>query len=200
MTAAVASGGSAGSAQPAVPGGPEFARCPRRGELPAFDVLFAATAEPLTRYVTRMVGSPHVAAELVQDVFLRLWSGRADTEIRGDVRGYLRRMARNRALDWLRREQVHREWERTAEHEVRSWSDTASPDHDRFALLAEVLEETLAAMPERRRQVCTLRWHDGLGPSAIARRLGLSLKTVETHITRALKDARARIALRQQAG
>lgn len=183
---------------PVAPEAQEIVRRMRRGDMKAFDLLFETNVEPLTRYVTRMVGSPHVAAELVQDVFLRLWSGRAETDIRGDVRGYLRRMARNRALDWLRRDQLHREWERTAEHEVRSWPESAAPDHDRFALLAAVLEETLAAMPERRRQVCTLRWHDGLGPSAIAQRLGLSLKTVETHITRALKDARARIAQRQQ--
>jgi RNA polymerase sigma-70 factor (ECF subfamily) len=164
----------------------------------SFNLLFENNVGPLTRYVARMVSSTHVAAELVQDVFLRLWNGRGQLHIRGDVRGYLRRMARNRALDWLRREQVQREWERTAEHEIRSWSDVARPDDDRFALLAQVLAETLAAMPERRRAVCELRWQQGLGPSSIAQQLGLSLKTVETHITRALKDARASMAARQQ--
>lgn len=169
----------------------------RRGDLAVFNVLFDSNYETLVRYVTRMVDSYHVAAELVQDVFLRLWSGRAELDIRGDVRGYLRRMARNRALDWLRRDHLQREWERTAELEVRAWSETTPTDHDRFTLLAEVLAETLAAMPERRRTVCELRWRDGLGPSVIAQRLGLSLKTVETHITRALKDARAGMAQRQ---
>ena len=163
----------------------------------AFQLLFENNAEPLTRYVEHMVRSRHVAAELVQDVFLRLWSGRADLDIRGDVRGYLRRMARNRALDWLRREQLQREWERTAEFEVRAWAEPASPDQDRFALLSRVLGELLAAMPERRRCVCEMRWREGLGPSVIAERLGLSLKTVETHITRALKDVRAAVAERQ---
>ena len=162
----------------------------------AFQLLFEGNAEPLTRYVQRMVRSEHVAAELVQDVFLRLWSGRADLDIRGDVRGYLRRMARNRALDWLRREQLRREWERTAEFEVRAWS-YSSADHDRFALLSRVLGDLLAEMPERRRCVCEMRWREGLGPSTIAARLGLSLKTVETHITRALKDVRAAVAERE---
>ena len=163
----------------------------------SFQLLFENNAEPLTRYVERFVRSPHVAAELVQDVFLRLWSGRADLDIRGDVRGYLQRMARNRALDWLRREQLQRQWERTAEFEVRAWSEPAPLDHDRFALLSEVLGQLLAAMPDRRRCVCEMRWRDGLGPAVIAERLGLSLKTVETHITRALKDVRAAVAARQ---
>ena len=163
----------------------------------AFQLLFEHNAEPLTHYVERMVRSSHVAAELVQDVFLRLWRGRAELDIRGDVRGYLRRMARNRALDWLRHEQLQREWERTAELEVRAWTESAAADHDRFALLSQVLGELLAAMPERRRRVGEMRWREGLGPSVIAQRLGLSLKTVETHITRALKDVRAAVAERQ---
>lgn len=160
----------------------------------AFNLLFEHNVEPLTRYVTRIVGSHHIAAELVQDVFLRLWKGRGALDIRGDVRGYLRRMARNRALDWVRREQRRRDWERTAEHEVRAWSDTASlPEQDRMAFLSGVLSATLAAMPERRRQVCECRWQLGLGPSAIAARLGVSIKTVETHITRAIRDARTNV-------
>jgi len=162
----------------------------------SFNILFESNAVPLTRYIARMVGSEHVAAELVQDVFLRLWSGRQQLDIRGDVRGYLRRMARNRALDWLRREQLHREWERTAEHEIRAWSDEGSRDDlERFALLSRVLTEALGRMPERRRLVCELRWQEGLGPSTIAQRLGVSLKTVETHITRALKDVRAELRM-----
>jgi RNA polymerase sigma-70 factor (ECF subfamily) len=163
----------------------------------AFELLFESNTASLTQYVERIVRSQHVAAELVQDVFLRLWSGRAELDIRGDVRGYLRRMARNRALDWLRREQLRKQWERTAEFEVRAWSDSGNADHDRFALLSEVLGEVLAAMPGRRRRVCEMRWREGLGPSVIAERLGLSLKTVETHITRALKDVRADVARRQ---
>ncbi|HJQ21734.1 MAG TPA: sigma-70 family RNA polymerase sigma factor, partial [Gemmatimonadaceae bacterium] len=162
----------------------------------AFRLLFESNGEVLTLYVERMVRSPHVAADLVQDVFLRLWRGRAQLDIRGDVRGYLRRMARNRALDWLRREQLRVQWERTAEVEVRAWSES-STDHERFALLSQVLGELLAAMPERRRRVCEMRWNEGLGPAVIAQRLGLSLKTVETHITRALKDVRAEVAQRQ---
>jgi RNA polymerase sigma-70 factor (ECF subfamily) len=163
----------------------------------AFQLLFESNAMNLTRYVERMVRSPQVAADLVQDVFLRLWKGRAELDIRGDVRGYLRRMARNRALDWLRREQLRREWERTAEFEIHAWSEDESAYHERFALLSEVLGEQLAVMPERRRRVCELRWREGYGPSMIAERLGISLKTVETHITRALKDVRAAVAHRQ---
>jgi RNA polymerase sigma-70 factor (ECF subfamily) len=178
---------------------PELQRL-RRGDQLAFNALFERHSEPLTRFVAGMVDSHHVAAELVQDVFLRLWSGRAELEVRGDVRSYLRQAARNRALDWLRREDLHREWERNAVHEMSASVpavDAASGEQERLAQLQQALGETLAAMPEKRRAVCELRWRNGLGPSAIAEKLGLSIKTVETHITRGLKEVRAALRLKR---
>lgn len=172
----------------------------RGGDPAAFDVLFHRHFEPLTRFVARMVDSRHVAAELVQDVFLRLWSGRAQLAVRGDLRSYLRRAARNRALDWIGRENLHRKWSESAEHEIHTTIDEGqSAEESRFSLMYEVLNDTLAAMPERRRTVCRLRWHEGLSPSSIAGQLGLSLKTVETHLTRGAKDVRAGLRHRMPA-
>jgi RNA polymerase sigma-70 factor (ECF subfamily) len=157
----------------------------------AFNLLFEEQFEPLTRFVTRMVRSRHVAAELVQDVFLRLWRGRRELYVRGDIRSYLRRAARNRALDWLRREELHHDWERTAVHEMETIA--APSDDDKEGLLHDLLSRALAGMPARRREVCELRWREGLGPIAIAEQLRLSVKTVETHITAGIKELRAAV-------
>jgi len=161
-----------------------------RGDPGAFNLLFEQHFEPLTRFVARMVDSQHVAAELVQDVFLRVWSGRSMLQVRGDFRSYLRRAARNRALDWLRREALHRAWEESSVHETSIAPDAAGSEPDAMERLHEVLAEMLSVMPQRRRAVCELRWHEGLGPSAIAKRLGVSVKTVESHLTRGLADMR----------
>lgn len=171
----------------------DMARRLRLGDPRPFNLLFERHFEPLTRLVARMVDSRHVAAELVQDVFLRLWRGRSKLEIRGDFQSYLRRAARNRALDWLRRENLHREWERTAAQETQLTAAVVDAEPDELARRHLLLAEVLSAMPERRRAVCELRWRHGLGPTAIAERLGVSVKTVETHITRGFKDARAEL-------
>ena len=164
---------------------------PDVGDARVFSVLFSQHAAPLTRLVARMVSSPHVAAELVQDVFLGLWSSRSDLNIRADLPSYLRRAARNRALDWLRREELHRQWEQLEARESPAWSsDATGSDPEHLARMREALATTLDAMPPRRRAVCELRWREGLGPAMIARRLDVSLKTVETHVTRGLKDVR----------
>lgn len=171
----------------------------RRGDAGAFNFLFERHFQPLARFVARMVDSQQVAAELVQDVFLRVWSGRSTLDVRGDFRSYLRRAARNRALDWLRREDLHRAWEQTAVHEANARaSETPDVETDAVTQVREVLTRLLSSMPERRRAVCELRWRQGLGPSEIAERLGVSIKTVETHITRGLSDMR--LAFRARCG
>lgn len=169
----------------------------REGDAAAFDTVFERHRDPMIRFVARMVESRHVAAELVQDVFLRLWSCRTQLVVRGDLRSYLRRAARNRALDWIARETLHRKWSESAEHETCAPADEWTGAEDgRFSLMYEVLEATLAAMPERRRAACELRWRSGLSPRDIAARLAMSLKTVEAHLTRGAKDVRA--GLRQR--
>jgi RNA polymerase sigma-70 factor (ECF subfamily) len=166
-----------------------------------FDLLFQEYFDPLTRQVARMVECEHVAQELVQDVFLRMWRGRGELEVRGEFGSYLRRAARNRALDWLRHQDLHREWEQrelvalqdgTVVCDATDGRDDIG-DVDETMRLQAALTECLAAMPERRRLVCDLRWRHELGPAAIAARLGISVKTVENHITQGAKDVRARL-------
>lgn len=156
-----------------------------------FNDLFSEHFLTLTQSVAKMVNSKEVAADLVQDVFLRLWSGRAELRVRGDITHYLRRAARNRALDWLAHESVHERWEQSEVNEaVRSIENADAPDSEVAEDARLVLESALMEMPEKRRRICELRWLKGVGPSEIARRLGISVKTVETQLSRGVKELR----------
>lgn len=169
-----------------------------------FDQIFRQYYEPLTRQVARMVDCDHVAEELVQDVFFRMWNSHGELEVRGDYISYLRRAARNRALDWIRRRTLHRAWEQTAALEVELPSSFDHPfahasGDDEIARVRQVLDACLRDMPERRRQVCDLRWRHELGPTAIALKLGISVKTVEAHLTLGTKELRAQFFASQAA-
>lgn len=160
----------------------------------AFDEIVRSHDARLRAVAHRVVGCPDTAAEVVQDVFFRLWRDRSTIEIRDHLGGYLARAVRNRALDrqkrlrleyrWLEREVMETE---QAEIERITGSLTDSAGHDRSSQLMLALDQ----LPERRREIMLLRWREGLSYNEIASRLGLSVKTVENQISRGLKTLRA---------
>lgn len=192
--------------EPRVPGGATaysydsaaMVRSLRSGDTRAFEQLFKEFDLPLRRAAYRIVHSREVAAELVQDVFMRVWKGREFLDIHGDVSAYLFTATRNRALDWSDREHRHRRWvERAAsDHELTdTGSDLPAIEVDaelERQVLRAAIAESLAGLPPKRREICRLRWIEGIGPVAIAKRLGLSIKTVEVQITRGRKHLRER--------
>ena len=100
-----------------------------------------------------------------------------------------------RALDWLARESVRQRWferaavEAHAEPHGRAGDTGYSGEHEDAELLHAIVE-AIEAMPERRRVVCSLRWRQGMSLAEIATSLGISQKTVETQLSRGLKQLR----------
>lgn len=186
---------------PSEPGDAELLAAIRAGDHAAFATVFARHASHLRAVAYGVVKAREVAAELVHDVYLGIWSARERLDVRGDLRGYLARAARNRALDWVAREARHRRWLESA-HAADPAPASAEDDDaghgdsdeaDRHHDLRVAMAAALAEMPPRQREVCRLRWQEGLGPTAIGARLGVGVKTVETHVRRGLLALRARM-------
>lgn len=167
------------------------------GDETAFEELFSAYYSPLCDFALSYVRSPEVAEEIVQSVFLRIWERRRTWDPTTGVRAYLFGSCRNAAFDYMRREQVAR---RTAagvvdEQDVPALGAApAGPAelteaHD----LSNAIRAVVGEMPERRRAVVTMRWQHQMGPTEIARVLGISVKGVEAHLARAAIDLRERL-------
>jgi RNA polymerase sigma-70 factor (ECF subfamily) len=134
-----------------------------------------------------MLGERDAAEDAVQEVFVAMWRGRAALPEPAALAGYLHRAVRNRALNQLR--QRH--------------GDAVDPDGviapalalDRVeaAELRERLERALRALPPRTREVFLLSRQQGLTYQAIADTLGISVKTVETLMGRAIAALRAEV-------
>lgn len=183
-------------AERAEPDWPGLVARVRAGDQAALGVIFRAFVLPLSAFAYRSVGSRDVAAELVQDVFYRIWRRHASWEVQGTLRAYLYRATRNRVLDYLKHERIERRWAERAirEQAAERVRNPESPDHaidaqEMTAALGRALEE----LPERRRLVFVLRWREGLSHQEIAARLGVSVKTVENQLTRAIRSLRERL-------
>jgi len=160
----------------------------RAGDMQAFEALYRTYWPRLYAFAFRYVHSKDDAEDVTQEVFVRIWRGRAHWAPAGLVRNYLYLSVRNAARDRLERASVARRWrvrQIGTAVEIQSTLEAAE--------LAAAVEQALDDLPSKRSAVCKLRLIDGLSYAEIAGRLGISEKTVETQLARGLKFLRDRI-------
>ena len=165
----------------------------RAGDSDAFDAVFRANYAALVGSAERILGRRDVAEEIVQDVMLELWRRRETLAVEDSLRGYLFRATRNRSLNHLR----HGAIEKRAEPELAAnRAESGSSAH--AALVEEEIEvavkRAVADLPARCREVFELSRVHGLRYSEIATTLGISVKTVEAQMGKALRILRERLA------
>lgn len=169
----------------------ELLRRIRLGDEQAFDALFRQHYAALVGFTEALLRGRAVAEDVVQDVMLEVWRRRETLEIDLTWRSYLFRAARNRALNALRHARVARR----AEPLVRGPEavEASSPAEMEARELDVKFRQSLAALPDPVREVFELSRRDGLKYSEIASALGISIKTVEARMGRALKELREQL-------
>lgn len=154
-----------------------------------FEGLFKTYFKPVKNFVRKLVKSEDDAEDIAQDVFTQLWAKPDVWHDNPDVDRYIYRMAKYQALDFIRAH-VQRadrglvDADRSQVELVGSDVCTTDPIiHEEAELL---LRMALERMPEKRRQIFSLSRFDGLSHKEIAEKLGLSVRTIESHIYSAL--------------
>ena len=128
--------------------------------------------------------------ELLQETYARLLvvgAAAPATEVRS-IRAFCLTVARNVALDWLRRQQVV-PFELVADMESLDVLDDGAQIEEIVNAHQELgfLADAIAALPKRCRQAFTLRKVYGFSQKEIAARLNISENTVEQHLTKAAR-------------
>jgi RNA polymerase sigma-19 factor, ECF subfamily len=164
----------------------------KNGDTAAFDTIFRTWYGPLVGTAERMLRDRAVAEELVQDVMLELWRRRETLAPDGSAQAYLFQATRNRVLNHLR----HLRIEQRSEPDVRGES-SVTPQAD--AVLAQqeldvAVQQAVRSLPDRCREVFELSRVHGLKYAEIASTLGISVKTVEAQMGKALRMLRERLA------
>lgn len=172
----------------------------RAGDPLALEVIFIAYRADLLAAAERVTRSRAVAEEVVQDVFLAIWTGRAHWHITTSLGAYLHRAVHNVAgravTSHTRGGASGDELGAAARRAPELFRDPVlEPDElaEGAALSAAVTAAT-HDMPARARDVFTLRREGELSNREIAATLGLSVKTVESHMRRALTTLRQQLA------
>ncbi|HEX6316055.1 MAG TPA: RNA polymerase sigma-70 factor [Gemmatimonadaceae bacterium] len=172
-------------------GDAELVRRIRAGDERALETVFRAHYAGMASFVQRFVRSADLAEELVQDVFLKLWSKREQLAEIETLRTYLFRAARNTALNYLRRAKLERKWREEQGTDDDPPTTFAADDEAVEQEVAVAVQEAINRLPPRCREIFLLSRDGGLTYAEIARSLEISVKTVETQMGRALKSLRS---------
>lgn len=149
--------------------------------------IFLGLRKRLVSTISRFVKSRATAEDLVQDTFLRLWERRAALPEADQLHGYVLRTGRNLAIDFHRRERVA-PFVHGVEH-LEFMADAVPSPEDTVIARQNVrsIGEAIAALPPRAREVFVLARIDGLTYVEIGAKLGISPKTVFSHMVVALQ-------------
>ncbi|WP_222877240.1 RNA polymerase sigma factor [Terrihabitans soli] len=150
--------------------------------------LYLSESARLRRKVARMVGDQATAADLVHDIFLRLW--RRAEPLDGNDAAYLTRSARNAAIDHLRAERIRSDFVKGTVPE-QHYAGLPSPHAVLEARegLTQV-DTAIRGLPERTRHIFLLNRVHGSSYPDIAAAMGISPSAVEKHMARALSALR----------
>jgi RNA polymerase sigma-70 factor (ECF subfamily) len=160
------------------------------GETSALAQLYDRHARFALGVAHRVLGERAEAEEVVQDVFLQLWSGRVRYDPRrGRFGSWLFVMSRNRALDRLRARASRPRGEPPTGREAAAAADAERQllDGERQRRVAQALAE----LPAGQRQAIELSFYRGLSHSEIARELAEPIGTVKSRMNRAMISLRA---------
>lgn len=144
------------------------------------DALIAAYKDQAVRVKRRLLGVRAVidADDVAQEAYVRFAARGARTKVH-DVRAYLAQTSTNVLIDAHRQRIRHSAWD----YDLKDASGESYSD-DQFA--AVLLKQVIASMPEKQRHVFLLNRFSGLSYPEIAARLGISVKTVESRMSKAL--------------
>lgn len=151
-----------------------------------FSKLFAESRQALFQYIRRFVRSSETAKEIVQEAFLRTYRQRESIVT---PRAFLFSTARNLAANEIR----HR---RTVERDTLADADGLSADAEYESLESGLLrdernrliQQAIDRLPPQCRAAFTLRVFHECSYREVADELGISVKTVEKHISRGIRE------------
>ncbi|MCF8245725.1 MAG: RNA polymerase sigma-70 factor [Saprospiraceae bacterium] len=153
--------------------------------------LFDAHYKAVCAAIHRIVGERGVTEDLAQQVFIRFWEKRNQIQINTSPGAYLHRMAVNESLAWLRAKKNQQPEEITFATPL-----PAQMDGEVILLhseLSDQIHKAIDALPPRCRTVFQLSRFEELSYQEIADEMGISIKTVEHQMGKALRVLREQL-------
>ncbi len=153
-----------------------------------FQELFNENYSSLCRFAASFVNDPDSAEDIVQQVFINLWNTRESIDPQKPVKSYLLTSVKNRCLNFIRDKKKYRSYFLDIEAEMEN--PVSEKDLATEKYLNEKLKAALDKLPEKCREIFVLCRFEDMKYKRVAEKLGVSQKTVEAQMSKALKIMR----------
>ena len=159
-----------------------------------FKYIFQQFYQPLYHLSSHYLEDPDDAKEAVQEAFVKLWGIRQNLDKDSNIRNFLFTLVKNNCLNLLKRKQLL-----LKHHEKIKWMEMhyqyeslsrMGDDYLEFNELKDKIDLAIRNLPEHCRLVFEMSRFEQLKNREIAEKLGVTQKTVEAHLSRALKILR----------
>lgn len=160
----------------------------REGDRVVFEQIFREYYPLLCSHARRYILDKSTAEEVVQDFFCKIWEKRAEIQVNTSFNNYLYKSVINHCYNHFRKVETERKIIDYSSEDLSEVQTVHSTMHS--SELDNRLSSALLQLPEKRREIFEMSRFDGLKYHEIAEKLNISVKTVETQMTRSLEFLR----------
>ncbi|WP_321347710.1 RNA polymerase sigma-70 factor [uncultured Draconibacterium sp.] len=168
----------------------------KSGDEGTYISLFEEYYVGLCAYSRRYVGRKDIAEDIVSETFFKIWENRKKLEITGSVKSYLFQAVANNSLNHLRKlkkEEKLEDYFSGTENENIGFKEVAENITENSLLIKELnsrIEEAVNLLPPQQQTAFRLKRFEGKKNKEIADEMGLAVKTVEMHLSKAVISLR----------
>ena len=152
----------------------------------AFDAFYKKYQKRVFHFANTILKSKEDSENVVHEVFLKLWENRKNIE---KVRPYLFSIAYNTTISVIRKRIKEQEFIDYIKSLPESWEEPVNIDLE-YRELKEKADNIINDLPGRQKEVYLLSRQNGLSYKEIAKKMNISVNTVENHLVRALRTIR----------
>uniref|UniRef100_UPI0032173EA5 RNA polymerase sigma-70 factor n=1 Tax=uncultured Draconibacterium sp. TaxID=1573823 RepID=UPI0032173EA5 len=171
----------------------------KKGDELAFEHIFKELYNKLVGFCIQFVNDREEAKGIAQEAFVNLWFNRNKIVKVTGIQAFLYTSAKSACLKHIRHQQIVKKYSDSKLNEIEKQLQIESLDNlDLNALeyveLNELIKQSIENLPEKSRVVFEKKRFEGKTNKEIAEELGISIKSVEANMTRALKALKANLA------
>ncbi len=160
----------------------------KKGNREAFTYLFDNYYDALYRYIFSFTKDTQQTEDIVQDAMITIWNNRRNINTKQSLKSYLYRIAHNQFIDEYRKNKVRLNY---IDEVKKTALDYFIENNDEvITYKKEKLIKEIENLPPKCKEVFLLNKKNGLKYKEVAEELNISIKTVEIHISKALKILR----------